>query len=192
MMTDGFPVEVAVQRICGQHRNVARVLRAQQGHLQAIQGHACRPDFLLIAAAIRYIDMFAHGIHHPSEETYLIPAMRQNGAPADVLDNVIGAHSVGAKQFATLQGVFEQWRDKPEMRNPPFLQLVPDYIAFEFDHISYEETIVLPCAVDTLPAADWERIAEAFRSHDDPLFGLHPVPELSPLHCLLVPGRVAH
>jgi hypothetical protein len=75
-----------------------------------------------------------------------------------------------------------------------FAQLLPEQISLEFEHISYEESVVLPCAVELLPADDWPPIAKAFRSHDDPLFGAHLAPELAPLHYLLIdrPDSLPH
>jgi hemerythrin-like domain-containing protein len=191
-ISPAFPVEVAVRHICAHHRNLARVFRALEAHAEAIAGGKCSPDFILIAAMLRYIAMFSYRVHHPADEEFLLSAMRQSGAPGHVIDSVIGAHNSGAKQFAALQDAFNAWGDKPDMHNAPFLELAHDYISFEFDHMSYEESVVLPCAVDMLPAKDWTPIADAFRSHDDPLFGIKPGPDLAPLHHLLFAGPVSH
>lgn len=188
----GFPVEVAVQRICCQHRNIARVFRAHESHANAIATASRAPDFILIRAILHYIDIFSYGVHHPAEEKFLFSAMRQSGAPGQVIDNAVLAHRSGAEKFVVLQSAFEAWSNQPGMHNPPFLELAPGYISFEFDHMAYEESVVLPCALDNLLADDWEPIAEAFRSHDDPLFGIRPAPELASLYHLVVGRPVLH
>jgi hemerythrin-like domain-containing protein len=141
---------------------------------------------------LHYIDSFSYGIHHPIEEDYLFSAMRQSGSANHAVDLAMSAHGTGAKKFAALRAAFEAWRDIPDMRNSPFAELVADYVAFEFEHMSYEEYTLLPAAVDTLPAKDWVSIAEAFDGTDDPLFGSKPAPALAPLHFLVVVAPVSH
>jgi hemerythrin-like domain-containing protein len=186
----GFPVEVAVRHICTEHRNLARVFKVQESHAKAIAKGECAPDLLLFAALLRYLDSFSYGVHHPAEENYLFPAIRQSGAPAHVIDNALVAHNVGAKKLAALQGAFEVWQNRPRLHNPAFLELVPDYVSFEFDHMFYEESVVLPCALENLSAADWAPIAAAFCAHDDPIFGTRCAPVFASLHRMLT-GRPA-
>ena len=187
-----FPVEIAVRQICAQHRTLARVFRVLKAHAEEIAGGKCSPDFILISAILRYIAMFSYRVHHFAEEKFLFSAMRESGAPGHVIDGAMGAHSSGAKKFAALQDAFNTWWDKPDTRNPSFLELVPDFVSFEFDDISYEESVVLPCAVDMLPANDWTPIADAFRSHEDPLSGIQPGSALAPLQYLLSAQTVSH
>ena len=71
-----FPVEVAVQRICGHHRNLARVFAAQQGHAEALAAGACPPDFPLMAAILRYIELHLLGNHHRVCLLYTSPSPR--------------------------------------------------------------------------------------------------------------------
>lgn len=183
-----LPVEVAVRQICGQHRNLARALKVQDDHAAGVASGRCAPDFQLIAAVLRYIEMFSYGQHHPAEERYLFSAMRQHGLPGHVLDHVTGARRWGVRKFLALQAAFAAWRLEPRSHHPPFLALAQRYALFEADHIAYEESVVLPCAVDTLPASDWVPIANAFLAHDDPLSGRSPAPEFAPLHQLLAAG----
>ncbi len=183
-----LPVEIAVRQICGQHRNLARVLKLQDDHAKGVASGRCAPDFPLLAAVLRYIETFSYGQHHPAEERYLFSAMRQHGVPGPVLDRVTGAHAWGVKRFLALQAAFAAWRHEPGSHHPPFLALAPRYALFEAEHIAFEESVVLPCAVDTLPASDWVPIASAFLAHDDPLSGGIPAPEFAPLHRLLAAG----
>lgn len=187
-----FPVEVAVQRICRHHRNLARVFQAQQGHAEAVAAGACPPDFPLMAAILRYIGLHLLGDHYRVEERHLLFAMRERGASGRIVDAAQDAHHLRARKFAALQSAFGAWRQQPGLRNPPFLELAADYIAAELGHIAFEEGVLLPCAVETLPASDWESIAEALRDNDDPLFGSSPDPQLNPLQHLLDAGTAAH
>ena len=187
-----FPVEVAVQRICGHHRNLARVFAAQQEHAEAVAAGACPPDFPLMAAILRYIELHLLGNHHRVEESCLLAAMRERSASDQLVESALGAHNRSARKFAALQSAFGAWRQQPDLRHPLFLELAVDYCACELGHIAFEEDVLLPCAVETLPASDWAAIAEAFRDEDDPLFGSSPDPQLIPLQHFLGAGRVTH
>jgi len=177
-----FPVEHAVRHICAQHRNLARVFRAMESHLSAALTKKTRPDFVLIDCMLHYVGAFTGRMHHPSEEKYLFSAMIRAGAPADVMEKVGEAHWVGANKLADLRRAFDEWRSHPAMPDPMFLTLAPEYLAFEFDHMYYEESVILPCAIEILPASDWPKIAQAFLGHEDPLFGSAPAAALLPLH----------
>jgi hemerythrin-like domain-containing protein len=180
-----FSVEIAVQHICGQHRNLARVFRAQKFHVEAIASGRCVPDFGAIAAMLHYVDLFSYNVHNPTEEKFLFDAMRRNGAPRQVVDKAAGAHAAGARAFAMLRSSFDAWHDQPRADDARFPELLAGYVAAEAEHMSYEERVLLPCALETLPADDWDMIAPAFQECNDPLFGPHLTPELEPLHQLL-------
>ena len=189
MGTSGsFPVEIAVRNICAQHRSLGRVLRAGEAHASTVVAGQCSPDFRLFGAMFQYIRAFCYGVHHDAEENFLFPAMRASGAPSLVVDKAMITHTAGKKKFAAMQSTLDAWWGEPAMRRPVFLELLPDFIAFENEHMSYEETVLLPFAVDTLQAGQWLPIADAFRAQDDPLFGPVPAPELAPLHHLLTAG----
>lgn len=187
-----FPVEVAVRHLCEQHRNLGRVLKALKSHTEAIAVAGSMPDFSLVAAVLHYVGTFSYGIHHFLEEEYLFSAMRRSGSANHAVDRAIAAHETGAKKFALMRTAFEAWRKTPDIRNSPLAELVADYVAFEFEHMSYEEYTLLPAAVDTLPAKDWETIAEAFHGSEDPLFGSNPAPALASLYFLLAVAPVSH
>jgi len=181
-----LPVECALQDIICQHRHLARVLAALEAHAKAIEAGDVLMDADFVAAALRYIHAFGYGMHQPTEEKYLFRAMRLGGAPGDVIDTVVAAHDFGAKDLARLENLFAESRMPPALASAAFLQLLPDQLSLEYANLAYEEKVVLPCAVETLAAADWPTIADAFHLHEDPLFGRKFAPELAPLRqCLL-------
>lgn len=186
-ITPTFPVEIAIQHICVQHRNLARVFKCMEAEAPAIVEGTCSPAFTHMAAMLHYIDVFSGQIHHPAEEKYLFAAMRQNGTPDHITELAIDAHRAGTKKLAALQSAFPKQKDSFSSQYAHFLELLPGYIAFESDHMAYEESIVLPSAIDVLPAENWVQIADAFCSHNDPLFGVHLATEFAPLHRLLFP-----
>ncbi len=180
-----YPVEFAVGQIYAQHRNMARVYKRLEAHALDVAKAQCPADAALIAAILRYIDIFSYRFHHPVEDTYLLSAMRESGADDGVIDAAMRSHIDGANKIAALRNEFDVSCRGEEDIGPPFMSALHEYISFELRHIDFEENVVLPCAVDALPAEDWRAIAEAFGSYEDPLFGAHPEPELAPLYHLL-------
>jgi hemerythrin-like domain-containing protein len=179
-----YPVEVAVRNICDQHQDMARVFAALENHVKSVIVGERGPDFHLVAATLHYFDLFCHRMHHATEDKCLLSAMRQNGAPRDVVEIAIDAHHLGEAQFAAMLPAFDAWRNRLDVPNPKLLHTLTAYTSSERDCIAYEEGVVLPCAVDTLAARDWETIAVGMRTHDDPLFGAIPAAELAPLYFL--------
>lgn len=189
-----FPIEFALQQICAQHRNLACVLSELELQAAAIAKGRLPADLRTLSALLRYLDVFAHGVHQQTEEDFLFSAMEQCGAPPHVVDGAMNVHGTALNKMTALMAEFAACRCQPDSSNSRFAQLLPEQISLEFEHISYEESVVLPCAIELLPADEWPPIAKAFRSHDDPLFGAHPAPELASLHHLLIhrPDSLPH
>ena len=178
-----FPVEVAVRHICAQHRNLGRVLSALETQVRTAR-HTVPPSAGQVSSMLEYINRFCMVIHHPAEEQYLFPAMRLAGVPQQILNHATRAHEENAANFARLQDAFASPHWKSLSTIP---RQVADYVVGEFNHMAYEENILLPEAVELLPATEWPRIAEAFLSQEDPLFGDAPRPEFELLRRFLQP-----
>jgi hemerythrin-like domain-containing protein len=182
-----FPVEFAIARICGQHRDIARVLGVLDDQVGAIRGQGTTPDFDLMEEVLRYIDLYGICLHRSCEEKLLFQAMSAHGAPQDIVGGALDRHRRSVGTLAALLRAFQAWRrdacedTKPERAGGEFLGPVPVYLAGEREVIAFEEKVVLPCAVELLPATDWAGIAQAFGDHEDPLFCEHPAPALKKL-----------
>ncbi|MEO8102796.1 MAG: hemerythrin domain-containing protein [Betaproteobacteria bacterium] len=184
-----FAVEIAVGHICSEHRRIIRVLEALAAHGRDVAAGACAADLRLIDAMLSYFEMFSSRIHDEAEEKYLLPGMREHGAPDSVVDCAIGAHRAGRQRLTALRDIFRVWQDQPAVAAPAFLAQLPDHFAVETLSFSFEENVVLPCAFETLPTGSWTLIADAFGMHEDPLFGTRPAPALAPLQrCLFGPA----
>ena len=187
-----YPVESALRKIHGQHRNVARVLAALREHAEACARGDAPADFALMDSMLGYVYMFCERIHHPTEEEFLFAALRRQKAPERMTAQAAEQHVLGTMKLNALRDALDLWRDRPDARSEGFLAQTADYLSFQFDHMSYEERVILPCAVDTLPADDWQLISDAFLAQNDPLFGPHLTPELTPLRELLSVGQASH
>lgn len=180
-----FPVEIALLEITRQHRNVARVLTELEVLVETLLQSHTAPDFVRLAAMLHYLELFDFGIHQPVEEAFLFPAMRKSGAPENVINGALSVHNASSATMSVLQSDFNADRQDERRSEFRFAKRVPEQVSLERSHIAYEERMVLPCAIEFLPADMWPLIAGAFHAQDDPLFGANPLPEFAPLRYLV-------
>ena len=122
-------------------------------------------------AAFDYIDQFVDRFHHPKEDDYLFRLLRlRSTEAADILDQLELEHREGPDTLAALRarvmaaaaGELSGAQIATELRN---------YTAILKNHIRTEEKSVLPLARNSLIAADWAEINQAFLDNSDPVFG---------------------
>jgi len=184
-IVSAFPVEVAVRQIYSQHRNLAKVLLAVERQLVVVDAGEEMPDLLPAAGLMKYLREFHHRNHQAAEDQYLFTAMRQRDAPRELFAAAMNDHGLADYKVGALEAALADWLGDPAMPEPLLPALLADYGALKRNHMALEESVVLPAAVEILPATDWEAIAAVFRGHVDPLFDCEPSAELMPLHQLL-------
>lgn len=189
-MNLAFPVEVALRHICAQHRNAGRVLREIEWQAEAAAKGLASADGRVVALMLRYMKDFFYGMHEPVEEEFLFSAMRKSGAPQHVIQSATSTHQLGEIKLGSLQDAIAARRATLELE-PSFFELLPPHVTFEFEHMAFEESVLLPYAVDLLAARDWVPIADAFEACEDPLFGPHPNAAFAPLRERLVSQTAA-
>lgn len=164
--------ERALGVIQDEHRSMAVVMRAMRQLARlAESGTLTEVDLIGLRAMVGYVREFPIQLHHPKEEQYLHPMLRQRHPPCEAL----------------LVEVEAQHRREPEL-----VSAVDDAVAamYELDtgagrhlaatldqlaeavlaHIGLEERTVLPLARRHLLDTDWQTAADAFAGNMDPEF----------------------
>lgn len=161
----------ALTIIRDEHRALASVMKGLQYLVDQLRQGLLEPDFVLLRALVQYIEQYPDKLHHPKEDQYLFPTLRERDASAAAsLDELEAQHRQGPNVIA---GVREALRRYETDRSAlPALQAAVDgYAAFQWDHMRLEEQQILPLAEKVFLPADWQRIDAAFVSNDDPLVG---------------------
>jgi hemerythrin-like domain-containing protein len=156
----------------GEHRAAAAVLARLQHLLADIQSGCATPNLPLIGEMIYYIDTFAARFHHPKEDGYLFRRLRERCPIArDLLDRLDAEHKTARSSVAQLGQAFARYYSGGEVEFHGFAAVVDAYCAFEWRHMSTEETQLLPLAERYLTRDDWAAIDAVLLDPHDPIFG---------------------
>ena len=162
----------ALEKIQREHQDLTQVLRALEKVVAAYGNGGSARERELLARIIYYIQVFPDRMHHPKEENFLFPALRQRAPDlAPVLDQLVAEHAECEAKTGRVAEAVRALEGGNEAAVSALKRAVEDYVAFQFRHIQLEEEQVLPKAEAVLTAMDWERIDNAFARNSDPMFG---------------------
>ena len=163
---------VALTIIRDEHRALASVLKGLQYLLDPVHSGRQKPDFALMKAILAYIEHFPDRLHHPKEDQYLFPVLRERDpSVCVVLDELERQHHSGPDVIARVaQALRDCEANASQLAS--LKQAVDDYADFQWSHMRKEEQEILPAAERALLPADWELIDAAFKSNNDPLVGV--------------------
>ena len=162
----------AIKAIVREHGSMGAVLHGLRFLVREIRAQRMEPDFALLNAMIHYIDAFPERLHHPKEDRYLFPRVRERTHDADAaLERLERQHEQGAVLTRELRESVQRYEEHGAAAFPLFAERVEQYTAFYWQHMRDEESFVLPVALRVLTPADWEEIDAAFAANPDPLAG---------------------
>ena len=162
----------ALTIIRDEHRALASVLKGLQYLLDPVHSGRQKPDFALMKAILAYIEHFPDRLHHPKEDQYLFPVLRERDpSVCVVLDELERQHHSGPDVIARVaQAMRDCEANASQLAS--LKQAVDDYADFQWSHMRKEEQEIRPAAERALLPADWELIDAAFKSNNDPLVGV--------------------
>ena len=162
----------ALDIIKGEHRALAAVLTALQSYVNGIAAGRYAPDFELLSAMIEYITELPDQVHHPKEDQYLFAALRRRSQEAAAALDVLEAeHRNVHNAWSALAVALADFKNAGTPGAAAFKQAVDRYFDFQWQHMSKEETQVMPLAQRVLTADDWTAIDAAFNANDNPWEG---------------------
>ena len=138
-----------------EHRALTSVVKSLQFPIQEIQNRKQTPDFPLLHSMIDYIEQFPDKLHHPKEDKYQFPALRQRRpAAAAELDVLEDAHKPGT---SLTDRVAISLRDghADQSQFDVFAPAGDVYANFQWAHMSREENEILPLAEKYPTPEDW-------------------------------------
>ena len=91
-------MRTALDVIRGEHRNLTAVLNGLWYLVDEVNEGRSKPNFAVLRAMMHYIDTFPDKLHHPKEQLYLFPRVRQRTDTANgALDQLEAEHIHGEK-----------------------------------------------------------------------------------------------
>lgn len=165
----------SLEVIRAEHQALAAMLRSLSMLMSLARRNNELPDFDIIRSMIFYVDEFPERLHHPKESNLLFPLVRERVPElAALLDRLDRDHAQGEKAIRDLEHVLLSFEVLGEPRRTAFEQALERYTTSYLDHMSLEESVVLPAAKGALTAQDWQMLESAFASNRDPLTGHEP------------------
>jgi hemerythrin-like domain-containing protein len=162
----------ALDIIRAEHRALAAVLTALQSYVNGIASGRYTADFELLAAMIAYITELPDQVHHPKEDQYLFAALRKRSAEAAAtLDVLETEHRNVHNAWNALSTALASFKAAGQAGAAAFKVAVDRYFEFQWQHMSKEETEIMPLARKVLQPDDWAAIDAAFNANDNPWEG---------------------
>jgi benzoate-CoA ligase len=158
------PMRTALLVIRDEHRSIGAVLKYLTRHVTEAATTAAISDCTLYGAMLDYIQDLPERLHHPKEDEFLFPRLRQrNAAAAPLLDELISQHATGRSKLHELRAALNAAVRSSDLQ--PFAEAVSTYAEFEFQHMRLEEDRLLPMAEISLSVEDWNEINAAFAAN---------------------------
>lgn len=152
------------------HANFSTLLDMLEAEVRLFN-EAGNPDYELMLDIMYYMTHYPDVYHHPKEDLVFakVAAMdpRADAAVHTLLEQHVVLKQSGAQLCEALQGAVDgvmQPRDRVG-------QSAATYIRFFRDHMSNEESTIIPLAHRLLSQADWDEIEAVAPAQQDPLFG---------------------
>lgn len=162
----------AVAIIQDEHRSLAVVLQGMQFLVRRMTERGFEPDLNLLGAMLRYIWEFPEKLHHPKEERYLFPRLRERTRELDeVIVELQREHLEGRQYVKNIETALADLENGTANSLSVFTEAVELFAKAQWHHMHVEEAVILPAARKYLSEADSTELAAAFGRNGDPLFG---------------------
>lgn len=162
----------AIRIIQEEHSAVAAMLQSLLAMLREGPGDEPERFFDVVRAMLFYIDEFPERLHHPKESDMLFPRLgRVRPDLLPVIHRLEADHMKGEPRVRELQHQLMAWELVGDSRRGAFEQHLREYVQFYLEHMSTEESQILPAAQQALTAEDWDVLDAAFGQDRDPLAG---------------------
>lgn len=178
----------ALQIIRDEHASLAAMLQSMRMMVKRGPAEDRRNFFDVVRAMLFYIDEFPERLHHPKESNLLFPKVVKLAPKVmGAIDKLERDHLTSEKAARDMQHLLLAWELLGASRRQAFEEALEKYINFYLEHMSLEESVILPEAERCFSADDWRVLDAAFAENADPLTGHYPpAQEFEKLFSLIV------
>jgi nucleotide-binding universal stress UspA family protein len=163
--------DAALAILRDEHRSLAAVVHGLEYLVRQARDHATPASVPLLRAIVRYVTAFPEALHHPKEDTYLFPKLRERTTEYnETLDALQEQHALGDQLVDALAKAVDAYEADPAQALPRLADAVSRFATHQMDHMMLEAKVIIPAARKHLTDADWEVIAKAFGDNGDPRF----------------------
>lgn len=171
-VADSNSMRSSLSILQGEHASYGDALKTLLAHLKRARAHSFMPNLEIFTTGLSYIDTFIEQFHHPKEDEFLFPALRQRTDEADeVMRELQFDHVNGTLAFKELNAALDHVHLGGLNELHRFADMMERYTQAQYAHMEREESLVLSLARRLLVEDDWIKVERGFRANRDPLFG---------------------
>ena len=152
-----------------EHWNIESLLRVLEQELRVFE-RGDRPDYEVILAVINYFRDYPDSCHHPKEDLIVGKLKARDPLAAATIGDLEAEHREGAKRLRRVALAVERVLSDQDVLRQTVNDIIRDFIKHERQHMTMEERVVFPAAVDALRPEDWADIAKKLADRDDPFY----------------------
>ncbi len=178
----------SLQVIRDEHASLAAMLQSMRMMVKRGPAEDRRNFFDVVRAMLFYIDEFPERLHHPKESNLLFPrVVKASPQVMGAIDKLERDHMYSEKAARDMQHLLLKWELLGSSWRLAFEEALEKYINFYLEHMSMEESVILPEAERCFSEDDWRMLDAAFAQNADPLTGHYPpAQEFEKLFSLIV------
>jgi hemerythrin-like domain-containing protein len=152
-----------------EHRNIEKLLRVLERELDVF-ARGERPDYEVVHAVIAYFQVYPDAYHHPLEDRVFEKLRVRDSTAAAKIGDLAADHQRGAERLRRVAQAVESVLADRELLRQTVNDIIRDFIEQERRHMTMEEQVFFPAAINALEPTDWAEIASRLRDRSDPLF----------------------
>jgi hemerythrin-like domain-containing protein len=153
-----------------EHVNFSRLLDILEEEVAAFHDGET-PDYALMLEVVSYLREVPDRVHHPREDAAVACLLRYQPAMQLRVNRLLQEHRVIAAAGEELAQRLNQILDGGLVARPAVETAAAIYLSYYRHHLATEERDIMPLAARLLTRADWQRVAAAAGTGNDPLFG---------------------
>ncbi len=162
----------AIAVIEGEHRSIAAVMQAMKHLLAQARESGDAMDIPTLRAIVKYLRTFPDALHHPKEEEFLFSRLMDKAPEVgSLLADLTQQHLEEEAKINAIEKALDDYVSAGAAAPlAPLVAAANAYTQHIWSHMNAEEKYILPACRNHFSADDWQEIASAFASNDDPRF----------------------
>lgn len=151
------------------HANLAKLLEALERQLAKFDT-AGKPDYEIIEAILDYCRTYPDLHHHPREDLVFRKLQERNPGAAAAVGDQEAEHAIIDRLTARFAEAVRNVLNDLEVSREAFDHAARAFIDNYWRHMTMEERVFFPRALEELTDGDWQEIEAALVKREDPLF----------------------
>lgn len=177
----------AIEVLMTEHRLIENVLGSLGTLAGELRAGAALERFRAVEFG-QFFSRFADAVHHGKEEDLLFESMVRHGFPRESgpLAVMLHEHTIGRRLVATIKQIGSASGPVSDAEKGLFVESAGAYPDMLLAHIQKEDQILYPMAMQVLPSAELDRLAEEYDRFEEKVVGRGAIDELHGLAAKLV------